>query len=167
MTDKGTPMRGDEMATMEKLVAFEAVLKTGNKNLEQRIKSIDGGWREYRVALSAIDRLLPKLYETMTSKHLRNIENMLRHGRVVIRVNAAASETDYTLAAEDDLETIINAAMGSECALCLKEGADAKRCELRKALINICPPEGDDGNGCWYARHAATRPLKDYFVTEK
>ena len=45
---------------------------------------------------------------------------------------------------------IINAAMAGECAVCLRDEDAAKRCKLRRAMMDIVPPNDVPSCGCAY-----------------
>ena len=45
---------------------------------------------------------------------------------------------------------IINAAMAGECAVCLRDEDAAKRCKLRRAMMDIVPPDDVPRCGCAY-----------------
>lgn len=66
------------------------------------------------------------------------------------RLKPAARTPEQIIASEDDLREIINAAMAAECAVCLKDDRQAKGCKLRRALMNIVPPETFSAQGCEY-----------------
>lgn len=161
-----TPLTGDEMRSFEMLGVAMTALGQVPKRMQERLRKIPNGWRDYRLIDAKLTNLFGRLCCTVATGHLMTLKKTVEFGRIKINVNPASKIEGYAVAPQDALETIINTAMGHECALCVREGAELKNCPLKKAFSEVCFPEEPHGSGCWYKKHAATRPLNDYFVTE-
>ena len=66
-------------------------------------------------------------------------------------------------ASDDDLKLLINTSIAAECAVCLKDAKEQKKCALRKALENIAPTAELHKDGlCTYVDVAAAWDLGKY-----
>lgn len=99
---------------------------------------------------TAVNNLLVAIYDTLPTKTLLYMQRLCTYGEVLVRLKPAARTPEQIVASEDDLREIINVAMASECAVCLKDDRQVKGCNLRRALMNIVPPETFSSQGCEY-----------------
>lgn len=146
-------LNGRELAMLELLVMMHGMMHgRGTKDLEGLMRrSAPNGWVQFRQAMGILDKLLDKVYDAIPVSNLRMIDNMMRNGEVSIKLQrAGAYDDDLTIAPAKELTMVINCAMHAECAMCLKNRADIKRCELRRALDAINPPETFETTSCPY-----------------
>ena len=146
-----------EIQAIEYLAAIDCQLIASQKQLENRLKQIPNGWRDYRLATTRIERVLDAVYETLPEKTLKHLYRLSTNGEVVIRPKSITKRPDdVQIVGTDDLKMLINVAMASECAVCMKDIREQKRCKLRKALECIAPAKELPANGlCAYAEVAA------------
>ena len=156
------PMNGEEMRVIEYLTAMNSKINQAGDCMRDRLRSVPNGWRQWRLMAVTLERLLPALYDTITKKNLRHLENICDHGEIIIRLRPAVRVPEHTLVSEDDLRTLVNAVMASECAICLKQGREIDRCSLRTAMLNICPPYEDPKTSCGYQMVALSGDLGKY-----
>ena len=153
-----------EMRTIEYVAGLDARLSLNGKYLEKRLKTVPDLWRQWRIAQVATEKVLDGLYDTLEPKAMHRIRRLCDQGEVYFRFdNILNKTTDTQLILTEDLKVLINAAMSSSCAMCMKEGREIKRCELRKALMNISPPNILGGSSrCDFADVASNCDLGDY-----
>jgi len=157
------PLKGKELKCVEYLVGMESRIAESGDALRERLRMVPNGWRDFRLIFATLDRLLRNLYSTIPNKGLLYLQKLTKHGEILIRFSPAARSKEWLLIKDDDLAVIVNLAMASECAICLKQGREAKKCELRKALENIAPPhEGHPVDGCGYQEVVAGTELGQY-----
>ncbi len=144
------PANGREMQIIEYLAALDAQLTGHQDALRKRLKLVPNGWRQWRLMTVTTGALLSSLYDTLPLKSLKHMENLCRNGEVLVRIKPIARQPGQIVADEDDLREIINAAMASECALCLRGEKEVKSCKLRRAMMEIIPPEDIPLYGCPY-----------------
>lgn len=144
------PMNGREMRVIEYLAAMDSKIVESGDAMRDRLRDIPNGWRQWRLMASTLSRLLIQLYDSMTVKNLRHIQNICAHGEVLIRMVPVSRVPENVLVSEDDLRMLVNAAMSAECAICLKQGKEIDRCPLRNALLSIAPPYEDPPTSCGY-----------------
>lgn len=144
MNHRGLPVveaSSREVHFIEFVAGLDAQLTNGEKHLEQRLKSIPDAWRQYRIAKSSVDKVIRGLYETLPEKTQKHMTDLCARGEVVIRPKPVGKQyDDVQIVQTADLKLLINCTMAAECAMCMKEGREQKKCELRKALMCICPP---------------------------
>ena len=85
-------------------------------------------------------------------------------GEVIIRPKPMIKMPDDTqIVLTDDLKLLINRAISAECAMCIKDAREQKKCDLRKALENIAPTAAVHKNGlCAYVDVATQNALGKY-----
>ena len=157
------PLKGKELKCVEDLVGMESRIVESGDALRERLRMVPNGWRDFRLIFTTLDRLLRNLYDTIPNKGLQYLQKLTKHGEILIRFSPAARSQEWLLIKDDDLAVIVNLAMAAECAICLKQGREAKKCELRKALENIAPPhDGHPAGGCGYQNVVAGEELGHY-----
>ena len=149
--DDKLPLAGKELKCVEYLVAMESRVMEVGEALRDRLRLVPNGWRQFRLLTSTLDRLMTDLYDTIPYKGQLYLRNILDHGEVLIRFVPASRNPEWKLVKDEDLAVLVNMAMASECAMCLRQGREAKKCKLRRALEDIAPPnEGHPAGGCGY-----------------
>lgn len=137
-----------ELHAVEILAALDVRLRASESCLEERMKSMPGTWRDYRLAMTMLEKALDAVYLTVPDKTMRRFMMLFDHGEIVIRPKPAATAGAYVQIIDNkDFKVILNRAIEGDCAMCLKSGGEAKACPLRRALMTIVPPEElvDDG----------------------
>ena len=156
------PMNGEELRVVEYLTAMNSKMIRAGDCMRDRLRSVPNGWRQWRLLAVTVDNLLVAIYNTMTPKNLRHLENICDHGEIIIRLRPAVRIPEHTLVNEDDLRTVVNTAMAAECPICFKQGKEIDKCPLRQAMLNICPPYEDPKMSCGYQIVAASSDLGEY-----
>ena len=153
-----------ELHIIEFVAGLHAQIKKGEEILKPRLDAIPGGWMNYRTASSRIEKVLDGIYQTLPMKTLRHMDRLCQCGEVIIRPKPAIKMPDDTrIVLSDDLKMLINVAITNECAMCIKDGREQKKCALRKALENIAPTAGVSKKGlCAYVEVAAQNELGKY-----
>lgn len=153
-----------EIHGIEFLAGLDAQLYRFNGPLEPRLKSIPNGWRDYRLAMTLVEKVLDKLYDTMPTKTLLKFQRLNEISEVIVRPRPASRKGQYMqIVDNDDLKLLINKAIEHECAICMRRGGEVRSCPLRRALMDIAPPEElvKDGS-CNYQAVAQQNELGEY-----
>ena len=153
-----------EVHIIEYIAGLDCQLTNGDKVLESRLRSIPDAWRQYRIARSAVDKVIRGLYRTLPDKTLKHMVDLVQRGEIIIRPKPVVKTLDdVQIVQTADLKLLINTAIASECAVCLKEPKYQKKCALRKALMCICPPTQLRKDGlCSYVDVARNCDLGEY-----
>lgn len=146
-----------EVHAIEFLAGLDNQLASNQDALRPRLEKIPNGWRDYRLAVTRTEKVLDAVYETLPDKTLRHMERLCLHGEVVIRPKPLIKmPDDVQIVPTEDLRMLINSAMQSECAICVKDCREQKKCRLRKALSTIAPANNVTADGlCPYTNVVA------------
>ena len=154
-TDNGKnheKMTGDEIRmTVLLRIMWGTMNGKGGQALRQRLKSFPRGWMQFRQAMGLLDAMFKGLEKTITDRQLLQINNTIANGEVSVKLRrAGAYDDDMNVVRADTLGVVVGSAMRAECMLCVKDRADIKRCALRKAIDELCPPESYETHTCVY-----------------
>lgn len=69
---------------------------------------------------------------------------------------------DVQIVPTPELKLLINKVIENECAMCVKDSREQRRCKLRRALMLIAPPNEVKKDGCNYLDVVAGNDLGDY-----
>ena len=143
-------MNSKELHRFELLACLDVQLMGGQEPLEARLRSIPNGWRDYKLALTLVGKLVQKLYDTMPDKAIQHMVQLMRHGEAVVRMKPIGGGQYFQPVDVKDLKILINTCIDSECLICGKEGTDIRKCPLRRALSVIAPPVDAEKGECAY-----------------
>ena len=161
------PLTGKELKCVEYLVGMESRINESGDALRERCKRIPNGWRDYRLIASTLDRLLTNLYTTVPYKGRLYLKKLIDNGEILIRERPLVRTPEWRMIKDEDLATLVNTAMASECAICLREGKEAKKCKLRRALEDFAPPSnGHPAGGCGYMNVVLGAELGNYMKAD-
>lgn len=104
------------------------------------------GWRDVRLMMSLLNRIQDRLLATMPAKRQAYYDRLATAG--IYRVEMAGpSDKRYVWADAEDLAALTEAAMMTECAMCVREGRELRECRLRGALLALAPPKEAEPDG--------------------
>ena len=163
-TDNIMEANAREIHTIEFLAGLDAQLVEGQENLRERLRRIPNGWRDFRLAVKSTERVLDAVYSTLPTKTLVHMQRLCEVGEIIIRPKPAVKlHDDVQIVGSDDLKLLINAAIASECLMCVKDAREQKKCKLRKTLMNIAPTAAVHKDGlCAYIDVVAGNELGEY-----
>ena len=147
------------------LYGLDAQLVGGEKHLEQRLRAVPDAWRQYRIAMTAVDKVVRAIRTTLPDKTFAHLELLADRDEIVIRPKPIGKHLDdVQIISTDNLKLLINAAMAAECAVCLKDAKEQRKCKMRKMFMCVCPPVEIDRNSnlCPYVKVAAGNELGKY-----
>lgn len=129
-----------EVHAIEYLAGLDCQLIHDQEMLKERLSLIPNGWRNFRLALTTTEKLIDAVYETLPTKTLLHMERLSKYGEVIIRPKPLIKmPNDVQIVSKDDLIMLLNTTIASECALCVKDATEQKKCKLRKCLMNVAP----------------------------
>lgn len=155
---------GKEIHCIEFLAGLDKQLHDGQDVLKERLKLIPNGWRDFRMAVSTIERLLDRIYGTLPQDTMVHMNRICSYGQVIIRPRPLVKlNDDVQIVGAAELRMLINTCVGNECGICVKDHAQQKGCKLRKALKNIAPTGAVHRDGrCSYLDVVAGNELGKY-----
>jgi hypothetical protein len=129
------PMSNPEYQALRALFGAKNALEQTSKDIERRVRLIPGGWRDFRMLVAVLDRLLAAVLRTVPQKKLLAIRAELSRTICEVHMQGVTSPKDddlLTVVPQGALERVINEAVSFRCFGC--ERCDYKRCELFKAV---------------------------------
>lgn len=167
MEKKNLPIitpNASEIHNIEFLAGLDAQLIQGGQILKDRLQQIPNGWRDFRLATSAVERVLDAVYQTLPDKTLRHMRRLCQLGQIIIRPKPAITmPDDVHIVAAEDLRMLINRTVENECAMCVRDLPGQKGCKLRKCLETVAPTGEVRKDGrCAYIDVAAGNELGKY-----
>lgn len=157
------PANGREMAAIDWLGVLCAMMADHEQGIKSRLNGVKNGWRDYRLALTLVSKLLGKAVAGLPAHQQRHVRNVLKTHEVTLRpAQIVKTPNDMLLIDEAAFRTIINTAMAAECAICLKSEAEIRGCKLRKALETCIMLEEYPKVGCGYTDVVTNNELGKY-----
>jgi hypothetical protein len=126
-------------------------------------------WRDIRLMLTLVDRIQNAMLRTMPDSRDEYYSAYARHGHYELHIDGPVRTARHLLVTDRHLAAMAEAAMKSECILCMREGSEIGQCELREALLEAAAPTAiQEGNSlfrkCEY-REAAGQLVQGKDVT--
>ena len=126
-------------------------------------------WRDIRLMLTLVDRVQNAMLQTMPESRDEYYSAYARHGHYELRIDGPVKTARHLLITDRHLAAMAEAAMKSECILCMREGSEINGCEQREALLETAAPTAvQDGDSlyrkCEY-REAAGQLVQGKDVT--
>ncbi len=119
--------------------------------IEPRIRKIPGAWRDWKSGLAFMGRALNAALNTVPDDQFDRISTIINEGEITIDLpKASINQRGGSVQAVEAkaLMSLTYFAMRNECAICLKCGGEAKRCELYAALKGVIEPDSWESYGC-------------------
>ena len=153
---------------MMNLMILRNTLRTNAPACRERARAAGKWtWRDIRLLTTLVDRVQNAMLRTMPESRDEYYTNYAKHGHYELRIDGPVRTGRQLLVTDRHLAAITEAAMRSECILCMREGREIDRCELREALLEAAPPtEVESGwiRRCEY-RQAAGQLIEGKEVT--
>ena len=151
-----------ELHIVEFIAGLDCQLAKGGDILEARLRNVPDLWRQYRIAMKATQKVIEGIYKTVPIKTLRHMQNLCKYGEIVIRPRPATPVDDVQIVPTQELKLLINKVIENECAMCIKDQREQRRCKLRRAMMVIAPPQEVNREGCNYRDVVAGNDLGEY-----
>lgn len=132
------------------VAAINDSLHRGESDLRERLGMIPNGWRDWRLALCTVERLLERIYITMPNDQLESHQHALSHSEVHTQLRMISRMPEWVHIKAPDMDMLICLAIQHECRYRLRSDHDVRGCKLRKTLQRIAPPETVPRHGCGY-----------------
>lgn len=125
-------LRSSETDALFALYASLQEIDHAKSEMEKRLRSIPGGWRDISLIRSVLSKLIDRILETVPLEKLVSLNRNMRH--MTYRVYFAPPVTippDEVIVKGDDLAVLIRYAHSFSCTAC---DNDCNKCALGKAL---------------------------------
>lgn len=116
------------------------------ENHSARLKAIPGGWRDMRMMMAVMDKLVRNIRQTIPPEKRAGVDLTSRHIQYKLKLGkSAAQEQDAMLMSLQTLDALVLSAHEYRCRLCGK--ATCAGCPLCRALDNVLA--FDRNGGSW------------------
>ncbi len=104
-------------------------------------------WRDMRLLTVLVERIQERLLRTMPESRDDYYRAYAQHGHYELHMDGPVRTARHILMTDKHAAALAEAAMKSECILCMREGGEIGRCELREALLESAVPTAiEDGD---------------------
>lgn len=133
------PNRGEHQFLCDTMILRNSLVKH-QEAVRDRLRNYGyrWAWRDIRLLISLVTRLQNQLIGTMPPRRQAYYDRLATAG--VYRVEfQGPTDKRYVWADAEDLAALTEAAMLTECAMCVREGRELRECRLRQALLALAP----------------------------
>ncbi len=174
-TGNGTPNDGNRTAPnraenefmMNLMVLRNSLYQYGPVMRERCRRAGKYAWRDLRLMTRIVSTLQDALMRTMPATREAYYDEYRRNGHYELVLNGPVRQKRYVMISDRKLAAVMEAAMCSECVMCVRDGSEIRKCELREAMLEVAPPtEVQDGKWtrCEY-RDAAGQLIREEEIT--
>lgn len=137
---KSKPNKRENEFMLNLMVLRNTLLRNGPACRERAKLAGKWIWRDIRLATVLIDRIQEALLRTMPASREEYYSAYAHHGHYELHIDGPIRTPRQVLITDKHLGTICEAAMLSECIMCIREGNEIDHCELRDALLETAAP---------------------------
>lgn len=137
---KSKPNKRENEFMLNLMVLRNTLLRNGPACRERAKLAGKWIWRDIRLAIVLIDRIQEALLRTMPASREEYYTAYAHHGHYELHIDGPILTPRQVLITDKHLGTICEAAMLSECIMCIREGNEIDHCELRDALLETAAP---------------------------
>lgn len=165
--DRDKPNRKENEFMLNLMILRNALVAFGPAIRERASRAGKTTWRDIRLMTRLCEKVQEQLIATMPGHRDDYYSTYARHGHYELVMNGPIRNPRLVLIQDKYLGALCEAAMKSECLLCMRTGGEIRDCVLRQALLDVAPPtEVSDGRWprCEY-RDAAGSIIRDEEVS--
>lgn len=127
--------------------------KLGEGVIEPRLRNVKGAWSWWRSGVALMGRAMDAVFQTVPDDQFERMNTIFEHGVLDINLpRVRINEQGGSVLAVHGwaLERMTYFAMRNECAICMKDRSEVKRCELYQALKGVIEPGSWESSTCPY-----------------
>ena len=106
-------------------------------------------WRDIRLMLRLVDKVQAAMLRTMPASRDDYYAAYAMHGHYELHIDGPVRTPRMLMVTDKNLASLAEAAMKSECIMCMREGSEVNRCALRDALMESAVPTAYQEDGKW------------------
>ena len=138
--EKTKPNKAENEFMMNLMVLRNSLHHNGTACRERARRAGKWVWRDIRLMTTLVDRIQNALLRTMPESRDEYYSAYARHGHYELHIDGPVRTSRHLLVTDKHLAAMAEAAMKSECILCMREGSEIGRCPLREALLETAVP---------------------------
>lgn len=159
------PNRSENRFQTNLMVVLHTLL-SDREAAEKRLKEY--GYRDVRrdigLLIHLVNKLQTEMLSTMPDRRIGYYQRMARDAQIIVDFPGPVRTKRSVLVDVEDLAVMCEAAMKSECIMCMRDGREIRRCALHEVLLSLAPPTEVLKVGCEY-RGAASQLIQGNDVT--
>lgn len=125
-------LRADETNVLFALYASLQEIDNAKRDMEKRLRTIPGAWRDISLLRSVLSKLLDRIFETIPTEKLLSLHKNMKHMSYRIYfARPVTSDPDDVIVSGEDMEVLTRYAHDYGCTACDR---DCNKCDLGKAL---------------------------------
>ncbi len=166
-SEKRNPTRKENEFMLNLMILRNTLALHAPACRERALKAGRWTWRNIRLMLTLVNKVQDDMIRTMPARRNEYYSAYAEHGHYELVMNGPKRPSRFVLISDRHLAALCEAAMESECIMCMRQGTEISRCPLRAALLEVAPPsELQDGRWirCEY-REAAGNLIRDEDIT--
>ena len=144
------PFNRAENRFFTELIILRNTMFQGSDAVKERLEPFKGAWRDLKLMEKLAEKIQECLSATLPPEKLLKYQKLVKHGKIYLDFPGASPKDDHILVSAKNAAFLAEYAIKGECALCMKDGREVKRCPLRDALLSIAPPTKVSEIGCEY-----------------
>ena len=120
-------------------------LESASKEMEQRFRLIPNGWRDLKMCIAVLDKLMNNIVMTVPAEKLVSMNRMLPKMRFKLSCGAQACETgkEECIISMEEANALSHYAH-EHCKMCFEDNCD--RCPLGKTFDHVLSYDRDGGS---------------------
>lgn len=151
------PLSSKEYIAIRYVIVSLYELEQTMSALEDRVKTIQGGMKNYEILRNTMEQFEEQLLDTVPTKKLYALQQELRNSEVGVFTKWDQRKIKNAFCVDQDaLLALLNRLIGYECWSCEKRGKDAKKCEILRTYLDCLhyvpeemPPDGSCPMAGW------------------
>lgn len=137
-----TRMNAAQKEAAVALYGIENLMQGYDKQFRALAQRVPHGWRDFRLALMTISKLISRILDTVPADQMRAMVNQMAISDIkVVTKSATRQREDDWVVSRDELATLMNYAVEGACLMC--DDPNGYSCPLRKLMDEL--PVNADG----------------------
>lgn len=165
--EKTNPNRKENEFMMNLMILRNSLMVNSQACKDRAKRAGKWTWRNIRILTALVCKVQDELLATMPDRRNAYYANYAANGHYELVMNGPKRSERFVLISDRHLAALTEAAMETECIMCMRQGSEIEKCPIRKALMEVAPPtELQDGRWaqCEY-RDAASSLIRGQDVT--
>lgn len=135
------PNRLENEFMLNLMILRNALVAMGPAIRERARRAGKTTWRDIRLMTRLVEKVQEQLILTMPVRRDDYYSSYAKHGHYELMINGPIRNKRMVLISDRYLGALCEAAMKTECCMCMREGSEISGCLLRQALLEVAPPK--------------------------
>lgn len=137
--DERVPAGGKELRSIQMMGLWENVLELYEPDIMARLKMVPNGLRQYRMIRTCLHKLVDSIFTTIPNSTIARIAQSMNALEMRLYPRSVVTKEYFVVDYRDFIE-LLKAVDDGACRLCLGDKETARRCQIRRILMDQVPP---------------------------